>query len=210
MEETTLCSTYVHVTQHLFISAIVCWAANNHRRLCHGTSAKLRQTFPSTHSREPGQCPSVDPQHALLAQGTAGEQALVMGGEAAMWGELTDATNSVAKTWPSAAAVAERLWSPRHVRRGLSLTAELTPVTVAAAECLVMCQRTKPARRTGSLHWMNRIDNSFSVLCSKAQVETYHCNRGDAGRSPRRDACINLCVPAFAGMRRLQGSGWQL
>jgi len=44
-----------------------------------------------------------------------------MGGEAAMWGELTDATNSAAKTWPSAAAVAERLWSPQHVRRGLRL-----------------------------------------------------------------------------------------
>ena len=44
----------------------------------------------------------------------------MMGGEAAMWGELTDATNSVAKTWPSAAAVAERLWSPWHVRRGRS------------------------------------------------------------------------------------------
>jgi hypothetical protein len=49
-------------------------------------------------------------------QGTAAERDLVMGGEAAMWGEFTDATNSVAKTWPDAAAVAERLWSPSHVR----------------------------------------------------------------------------------------------
>ena len=58
----------------------------------------------------------VEHESEACTQGTAAEQALVMGGEAAMWGELTDATNSVAKTWPSAAAVAERLWSPGHIR----------------------------------------------------------------------------------------------
>ncbi len=47
---------------------------------------------------------------------TAAQQALVLGGEAALWSELVTDEMLDGRLWPRAAVLAERLWSPAEVR----------------------------------------------------------------------------------------------
>jgi hexosaminidase len=61
--------------------------------------------------------------------GTPEQKAKVLGGEGCMWGEYSSYENVVGNTWPKAAVVAERLWSPVSFRDVGDMRNRLAPYT---------------------------------------------------------------------------------
>jgi hexosaminidase len=57
---------------------------------------------------------------------TESQQAYLIGGEAAMWGEMVDENNIESVVFPRLCAVAERLWSPAAVADQADALARLT------------------------------------------------------------------------------------
>ena len=66
---------------------------------------------------------------APLPKLTPEQEARIMGGEACMWAELVGPDTVDSRVWPTTAAIAERLWSPKEVTDVDSMYARLAVVT---------------------------------------------------------------------------------
>ncbi|MBS1813922.1 MAG: family 20 glycosylhydrolase [Acidobacteria bacterium] len=80
-----------------------------------GHQAFFSQPWYLDHNYSAAQMYAADPIPASASL-TEEQQKLILGGEACQWGEQVNADTLDSRIWPRAAAVAERLWSPAHLR----------------------------------------------------------------------------------------------
>lgn len=81
-----------------------------------GYSGILSAGYYLDHLRSAAYHYQVDPFGQQIASLTEEQKALILGGEACMWGEYMTSENVDSRIWPRLAAIAERLWSPADVK----------------------------------------------------------------------------------------------
>ncbi|HTB20982.1 MAG TPA: family 20 glycosylhydrolase [Bryobacteraceae bacterium] len=95
----------------------------------HGFSSILSAGYYLDHIEPASTLYAVDPLDGDAGALMDEEKNRILGGEVAMWGEFVSPENVDSRVWPRAAAIAERLWSPREVKDVPSMYRRLDAVS---------------------------------------------------------------------------------
>ena len=124
---------------------------------------------------------------------TLEEKARILGGEAAMWSELTTPVNIDSRIWPRTAAIAERLWSDESVTDMNSLRKRLKTISFRLEELGITHIRNKEViLRNISNNQDTRALHDFSNLCEP--LKNYKRNGG--GKKYRMHSPLTLFADA--------------
>ena len=75
---------------------------------------------------------------------TPEEAAMILGGEATMWAEFVSPDTVDSRIWPRTAAIAERFWSPGHVRNVEDMYRRLDRISMMLEEVGLQHERNRP------------------------------------------------------------------
>jgi hexosaminidase len=124
---------------------------------------------------------------------SAEQQARILGGEACMWTEQTTPQDIDSRIWPRAAAIAERLWSPRDVDNVDDMYRRLAPESLRL-EALGL---THISQEAVSLRQLARAQQMDPLLIMASALEPVTFNERAHMQHPNQLTPLNLLVDAL-------------